>query len=118
MLSRELADAFAEHWIAAWNAHDLDAILDHYEDDFVMASPVIVQLTGEASGRLQGRSAVGDYWSLALSHNPDLHFELLHVLRGVDSVTLVYNGVRGLSAEVFHFGPSGKVTAAFAHYLP
>jgi ketosteroid isomerase-like protein len=22
----------AEHWIAAWNAHDLDQIMTHYED--------------------------------------------------------------------------------------
>ena len=39
------------------------------------------------------------------------------VLAGVDSVTVYYKGHRGLSAEVLHFGASGKVRAAFAHYL-
>jgi hypothetical protein len=34
----------------------------------------------------------------------------------VDSVTLYYRGPRGLSAEVFNFGPDHRVTRAFAHY--
>ena len=35
---------------------------------------------------------------------------------GADSVTVYNEGHRGLSSEVLHFGPSGKVRAAFAHY--
>ena len=46
----------------------------------------------------------------------DLYFEKLHVLVGVGSVTIIYNGVRGLSAEVFHFNNQAKVYAAYAHY--
>jgi ketosteroid isomerase-like protein len=38
---------FASDWIAAWNSHDLDRILAHYEDDFEMTSPLIVALVGE-----------------------------------------------------------------------
>ncbi len=30
----EEARGFAEHWIAAWNSHDIDAVLAHYTDDF------------------------------------------------------------------------------------
>ena len=115
-MDKDKAQAFAQAWLAAWNAHDLDGILAHYEDDFEMSSPAISRLTGEASGRLKGKAAVGEYWAGALKKFPDLHFELLHVLRGADSVTLIYEGVLGLSAEVFHFSPSGKVARAFAHY--
>jgi len=107
---------FARDWIDAWNSHDFDRILSHYEDDFEMSSPVIIRVTGEASGILRGKSAVGAYWAKALTLNPSLRFELITVLVGVDSITLYYKGVRGLSAEVFHFGSSGKVTRAFAHY--
>lgn len=110
------AREFADEWIAAWNAHDLDRILSHYEDDFEMSSPAIQQLTGEASGVLKGKRAVGAYWAGALKKYPDLCFELRHVLSGVSSVTLIYDGVRGLSAEVFHFAPTGRVAKAFAHY--
>jgi len=108
--------AFAEEWIAAWNVRDLTRILSHYEDDFEMSSPVITWVMDEPSGVLKGKANVAAYWEKALERNPELHFELLHVLSGANSVTLIYNGVRGLSAEVFHFGESGRVAAAFAHY--
>jgi hypothetical protein len=31
-MERERAERFAEEWYAAWDAHDLDAILDHDGD--------------------------------------------------------------------------------------
>lgn len=111
------AQAFANDWVSAWNAHDLDRILSHYSDDFEMTSPVIVQLLGEPSGTLKGKAAVGRYWSMALQRVPDLQFELLSVLVGVRSVTLYYRGVKGrLSAEVFEFDEAGKVVSAAAYY--
>ena len=110
------ARAFAAEWIAAWNSHDLERILGHYEDDFEMSSPVIVVLAGEPSGRLRGKAAVGAYWAKALARTPDLRFELVEALAGVDSVTICYRSHRGFCAEVLCFGPSGKVRAASAHY--
>jgi hypothetical protein len=110
------AESFAKEWIAAWNSHDLARILEHYEDDFEMLSPVIAKLAGEPSGKLRGKAAVGAYWSRALTNAPELRFELLTVLSGVDSIVICYRGHRGVSAEVLRFGPSGKVCAAAAHY--
>ena len=111
------AARFARDWVEAWNAHDLARVLDQYEDDFEMSSPIIVAMMGVSSGRLTGKASVGDYWARALERIPDLHFELLTVLAGVESVTVYYRSRhRGLSAEVFHFGPTDKVRAAFAHY--
>lgn len=115
-MDKQQAQEFAQEWIAAWNAHDLARVLSHYEDDFEMSSPAITKLTGEASGVLKGKTAIGGYWSGALEKYPELHFQLLHILRGANSVTLVYEGILGLSAEVFHFALSGKVARAFAHY--
>lgn len=115
-MTREEAQAFADAWIAAWNAHDLERILSHYADDFEMASLAIVRLTGEPSGVLRGKDAVAAYWSGALGRFPELHFTLRHVLRGPHTVTLVYDGVLGVSAEVFHFGDDGRVVRAYAHY--
>jgi hypothetical protein len=116
-------NAFAEHfvndWIDAWNSHDLQRILSHYADDFEMSSPVIIQVANEPSGTLRGKTAVGDYWTKALQLIPDLHFELIATLVGVNSITLYYRGARGrLAAEVFHFNQDQKVTKAFAHYSP
>ena len=116
-MNSTFAEHFATEWLSAWNAHDLPRILSHYADDFEMTSPVIVQLAGEPSGKLKGKAAVGAYWEKALKLIPDLHFELISVLTGIESVTLYYKGAKGrLAAEVFHFGADGKVVRAFAHY--
>ena len=113
------ANDLAQRWIAAWNTHDLDLILALYRDDFTMASPYIVAVFNEASGKLQGKAAVGAYWRQALDRFPELRFELLHVLAGVDSLTLVYRSNRsGLAAEVFTLDESGLIGAAAAHYEP
>lgn len=115
-VSSAFAQRFASDWVEAWNSHDLDRILAHYEDDFEMSSPLIVTVVGEPSGKLRGKEAVGAYWAKALQQIPNLRFELVTTLVGVDSVTLYYRGHRGFSAEVLHFGSTGKVRAAFAHY--
>jgi hypothetical protein len=116
-MNQAFAEHFAADWIDSWNSHDLDRILSHYTDDIEMSSPVIIQLTGELSGTLQGKAAVGAYWSNALRLIPDLRFECLSVLTGVSSITIYYKGARGrLAAEVFHFSSDNKVIRAFAHY--
>jgi hypothetical protein len=117
MLTKDFANHFAAEWIAAWNAHDLTRILSHYTADFEMSSPYIAQLMGEPGGKLKGRLAVGDYWRLALERMPTLHFELVSMLVGVDSIVLYYKGARGLAAEAFFFDAAGLVVRASAHYV-
>jgi len=117
MIDKIFAEHFAADWIDSWNQHDLTRILSHYTDDFEMSSPVIIQVAGEPTGTLKGKDAVGSYWAKALQLVPNLHFELITILVGINSITLYYNGVRGLSAEVFHFNQDKKVTMAYAHYV-
>lgn len=116
MIDAAFARRFADEWIAAWNAHDLERVLAHYADDFEMASPVIAQIAGEPSGVLRGKEAIGAYWAKALAMIPDLHFTLEHVLVGVATVALAYRGHRGASVELFWFADDGKVVRAAAHY--
>jgi len=93
-MDKVFAEHFAADWIASWNAHDLERVLSHYADEFEMSSPMIVQVAGEPSGMLRGKTAVGAYWKIALGLIPDLQFELLEVLAGVNSITLYYKGAR------------------------
>jgi ketosteroid isomerase-like protein len=117
MRTREHASRFAEEWIAAWNAHDLARILAHYEDDFEMTSPRIVDLAGKPSGVLRGKAAVGAYWEKALRGIPELRFDLLGVFVGARGVAIHYrNQVGRLGVEVFEMGESGRVMRAAAHY--
>jgi hypothetical protein len=117
MISRETAEHFADEWIAAWNAHDLARVLSHYDDDFEMASPRIVDIAGEPSGVLRGKANVGRYWETALRAIPDLRFDKLAVFVGARSIAIHYRNQAGrLAVEVFELGAGGKVVRAAAHY--
>lgn len=100
MITREQADQFAHEWIEAWNSHDLDRILEHYSEDFTMASPRIAAVAQEPSGILNGKPAVASYWAKALQLAPELRFRLLATFVGADSVAIHYEGVRGPAVEV------------------
>ena len=117
MIDGAFADRFARDWIEAWNRHDLEQILAHYSDDFVMSSPRIAVVAGEPSGVLKGKSAIGAYWKKALALAPGLRFELIQTFVGADSVVLHYHGVRGPAAEAFFFGADGRVVRSSANYL-
>lgn len=117
MIDGARAKAFAYDWIDAWNAHDMERILSHYADDFVMSSPLIVERTGRADGTLEGKEAVRAYWEPSLRADPPLHFELIDLLVGIDSITLYYRNVgRRVVAETFMVDGDGRVTRAMSQW--
>ncbi|MCA9257095.1 MAG: nuclear transport factor 2 family protein, partial [Phycisphaerales bacterium] len=72
-----------------------------------------------SSGRLEGKSALRDYWERALAAYPDLRFELIETLVGADSVVLYYRSVNGMiAAEVMRFDTEGQVAEVWANYAP
>ncbi len=110
MLDRDWARAFADEWIAAWNAHDLPRILAHYAEDFEMSSPLIVARTGDPDGVLRGKAAVAAYWQPSMTLDPPLRFTLIDVLVGIDQLTLYYrNEGRRVVAETLTFNADGQV---------
>ena len=117
MIPREQALAFAHEWLEAWNAHDLPRVLQHYADDFEMSSPLIVQMGLSETGTLKWKQQIGDYWQKGLAKYPDLHFKLIDVLSGVNSVIVYYHTINDkLSAELFMFNEEGKVYKSVGHY--
>lgn len=116
-MTDEQAKTFAKHWLQAWNAHDLEAVLSHYAEDFTMSSPLIAAMGLDPAGTLCGKAAVGAYWHAALERLPDLAFESIAVLAGASSVVIHYRTSFGkLAAEAFFFAPDGLVERAAAHY--
>jgi ketosteroid isomerase-like protein len=117
LISAKRAASFAEEWYAAWNSHDLEAILSHYADEIEFASPFVVAVYHDPSGTIHGKEGLRAYFARALERFPDLRFEPLDVLAGVDSVTLSYVSVEGRrAAEVMTLGPDGRVVRVLAHY--
>lgn len=110
-------NTFAHSWITSWNSHNLDDILSHYSDDIEVTTPMIKLATGVESGSLKGKENVADYWRKALQKIPDLHFELIDVMEGINSVALYYKSVMNKNAvEVMFFNEQGKVNRMYALY--
>jgi hypothetical protein len=111
------AQKFAKEWIESWNSHNLANILSHYSEDIEITTPMIKMAAGIESGSLKGKILVADYWSKALTKIPDLHFELIEVAVGVDSVALYYRSIMNkMAIEVMFFNEKGEVNKMFAHY--
>ena len=117
MIDPELAKDFTQDWIEAWNTHDIERILAHYDDTIEMVSPLIVERLGKTDGQLRGKAAVRKYWLPSLVQDPPLVFELLGVFAGVDSVTIHYhNRGRRVVAETLFLNDSLKVTRGVVHW--
>ena len=108
---------FAAEWVGAWNSHDLERVLSHYEDDVVVTSPRITLILGNQDGTIRGKAALRDYMGMALKKVPDLRFTLDRVFSGVDSVVLEFHTTDGRhGAEFMEFGRSGLISRVTAHY--
>ncbi|UYQ93238.1 nuclear transport factor 2 family protein [Chitinophaga horti] len=112
------AAQFAKEWLAAWNSHDLDAIMHHYAESIIFYSPFIRRVNNDPSGCISDKAVLRAYFERALKGYPDLHFELFQVLEGVGSVVLYYKSVNNnLAAELMVLNEKGKVTEVRAHYF-
>ena len=116
-MTKDEASKLANHWVAAWNAHDLDLIMTHYEDAIELTSPVAAKLLETPDGKVVGKAALRAYFQRGLQAYPDLHFRLEDVLWGVSSVVLYYINQRGThTAEFMELSAAGKVTRVVANY--
>jgi ketosteroid isomerase-like protein len=111
------AQNFADRWVAGWNSHDVERILEHFTEDVMFTSPFAAQFMG-GDGVVRGRAALRDYWSLALTKIPDLHFEALGVYAGVHTLVINYRNHLGrLVCEVLTLNSEGAVTEGHGTYL-
>ena len=116
-VTRDEAWKLANHWVAAWNAHDLDLIMTHYDEAIELTSPVAAQLLAMTDGKVVGKANLRAYFQRGLEAYPELRFHLEDVLWGVNSVVLLYtNQKRTRTAEFMELSPIGKVTRVVANY--
>jgi len=116
-VTRDEAWNLAKHWVAAWNAHDLDSIMNHYEDAIELTSPLAAQLLGTSGGKVIGKANLRAYFQRGLEVYPQLHFHLEDVLWGVSSVVLYYTNQKGThTGEFMELSATGKVARVVAHY--
>ena len=116
-MTRDEAWNLANHWIAAWNTHDLDLIMTHYDDAIELTSPVAAQLLGTSDGKVVGKANLRAYFQRGLEAFPELHFHLEDVLWGVNSLLLYYTNQKGTrTGEFMELSAIGKVARVVANY--
>ena len=117
MLTETDARDFAQHWLQAWNSHDLDSILSHYAADVTLISPVAAKLLDKPSGKLVGRESLRAYFARGLEIYPDLRFELIDVMWGLSSVVLYYVNQKGTkTGEFMELDADKKAIRVVANY--
>jgi hypothetical protein len=117
MISIAEAQLFAREWVEAWNSHNLEAIMAHYDEAVESISPFAAKSLGDPSGKVKGKSNLRAYFRKALAAFPDLKFEIFNIFKGVSSLVIYYRSVKGLlAAEVFVLNDRGKVIKVLAHY--
>ena len=116
-MTKDEAWSLANHWVAAWNAHDLDLIMTHYEDAIELISPVAARLLGTPDGKVAGKPNLRAYFQRGLEAYPELRFRLEDVLWGINSIVLYYTNQKETHAgEFMELSARGKVARVVANY--
>src|SRR5258706_7202453 len=93
----------------AWNGHDLERISSRYAEEVTLSSPAVVTLLGRPDGILRGKAEVRSYFAVGLQA-PGLHFELLEVLAGVNSLCMIFRRETCVVvSDVFDLDDQGRV---------
>lgn len=116
-LTLEAAQHFAQEWIDAWNAHDLERILAHYAADVVLISPMAAKLLPESGGQISGIAALRKYFAQGLAAFPRLRFKLLDISAGPGTLVLLYRNHSGVTvSEFMEIDSACKVKRVLATY--
>jgi len=98
------AAAFARAWAAAWNDHDVEAVLAHFAEDAMFTSPLAEHIVPGCGGVVAGKAALRHYWTSALARSPALRFEVTSAFAGVDCLLIGFRNERGIARfEVLRF---------------
>lgn len=82
--------AIALRWFAAFNAHDLEALLALYADDAQHFSPKLKVRRPETNGLVIGKPALRDWWRDAFERLPSLQYEVLKLTADEEQVFMEY----------------------------
>jgi len=114
--NREIARA----WLAAFNAHDLDALVGLYAEDAVHTSPKLRARHPETGGKIAGKPALDAWWRDAFTRLPDIRYEASSVTADESRVFLEYvrhapSEAPMYVAEVFEVR-GGKIVASRVYH--
>lgn len=82
--------AIAHEWFAAFNTHDLEALLSLYAEDAEHYSPKLKLRRPETEGWVRGKAALRDWWRDAFDRLPSLHYEVVKLTGDAEQVFIEY----------------------------
>lgn len=88
--TRQNNHAIAIKWFAAFNAHDLNALLELYDDQAQHYSPKLKIRKPETSGLIVGKEQLRNWWQDAFDRLPEFKYEILKLTAGEDQVFMEY----------------------------
>jgi hypothetical protein len=80
----------AQRWFAAFNAHDLEALLALYANDAQHYSPKLKVLRPETNGLITGKDALRAWWRDAFDRLPTLRYEVVKLTADAEQVFMEY----------------------------
>ena len=83
-------DQIAHQGLAAFNAHDLEALLALYDEDALHYSPKLKLHMPETEGYIKGKAALRTWWADAFERLPGLRYLLTNLTAGEQSVFMEY----------------------------
>ena len=98
-------------WWTHRNSHDLDAILNHYSDDFELTSPLIKEKLDIEDGTIRGKDGVRQWWQRAIDKYPDLQTEFIEVAESIESIVFIQriSYTDKITVSNFYFNDEGKI---------
>src|SRR5580698_9461513 len=83
----------------------------------VLISPTAAKILDDSSGTVEGEAALRSYFRRGLELYPNLYFELLDVMQGLNSIVLCYKNQKGTrTAEFMEFNKDGQIIRVVANY--
>ena len=90
-------EQIATKWFAAFNAHDLEALLSLYHDQAEHYSPKLKVRMPETNGMVRGKVEMRAWWRDAFDRSPTLHYVVLKLMANEEQVFMEY--IRHASGE-------------------
>ncbi|HEX3795626.1 MAG TPA: nuclear transport factor 2 family protein [Acidimicrobiales bacterium] len=107
----------ADSWLSAWNAHDLDAIMECYSEDVDFVASTVIQRWGREDGRLQGATELRRHFELGLELAPHLTFTEEALFSSPVGYALVYRRENNNRVvDVVELNANGRAARVRAFY--
>ena len=93
----KLNESIANKWFVAFNEHDLEKLLELYDDAAEHFSPKLKLKFPETNGLIKGKDALRNWWKDAFERLPDLHYKVQTLTANDSRVFMEY--IRMVSEE-------------------